>query len=73
MLKYNEDIWIGMNDINWEMHFVWTDGKGMPYTNWAKGHPTSVPDQRFSFSDEVILIYYYIQSFSLISNWMDWS
>lgn len=55
MLRYNDDLWIGMNDVNWEMHFVWTDGKGISYTNWAKGHPTSVPDGRYSFMDEVIL------------------
>lgn len=54
MLRYNADFWIGMNDVNWEMHFVWTDGKGLSYTNWAKGHPTSVPDGRYSFMDEVI-------------------
>lgn len=55
MMKYNGDLWIGMNDVNWEMHFVWTDGKGILYTNWAKGHPTSVPDRRYSFgmTDEV--------------------
>ncbi|XP_033841443.2 macrophage mannose receptor 1 [Periophthalmus magnuspinnatus] len=50
MHKYTEDLWIGMNDVNWEMHFVWTDGKGIGYTNWAKGHPASVPDGRFSFA-----------------------
>ncbi|XP_034562096.1 macrophage mannose receptor 1 [Notolabrus celidotus] len=53
MLKNNEDIWIGMNDVNWEMHFVWTDGKGISYTNWAKGHPTRVPDGRYDSMDEV--------------------
>lgn len=53
MLKYNDDFWIGMNDVNWEMHFVWTDGKGTSYTNWAKGHPTTVPDGRYAFMDEV--------------------
>ena len=53
MLRYKENLWIGMNDVNWEMHFVWTDGRGMAYTNWAKGHPTSAPDRRYS-SDEVI-------------------
>uniref|UniRef100_A0A8D3BXW4 Mannose receptor C-type 1 n=1 Tax=Scophthalmus maximus TaxID=52904 RepID=A0A8D3BXW4_SCOMX len=53
MLRYNADFWIGMNDVNWEMHFVWTDGKGLSYTNWAKGHPTSVPDGRYSFMDEM--------------------
>ncbi|KAM9712648.1 macrophage mannose receptor 1 isoform 1-T1 [Menidia menidia] len=41
MLYYSEDFWIGMNDVNWEMHFVWTDGRGVSYTNWAKGQPTS--------------------------------
>nr|XP_019942865.1 PREDICTED: macrophage mannose receptor 1 [Paralichthys olivaceus] len=58
MLRYNEDFWIGMNDVNWEMHFVWTDGKGISYTNWAKGHPTSAPDGRFSFEkyDCVIMV-----------------
>jgi len=54
MLTYNEDFWIGMNDVNWEMHFVWTDGKGISYTNWAKGHPTTLPQGRFAFMDEVI-------------------
>ncbi len=54
MLKSNEDLWIGMNDVNWEMHFVWTDGKGISFTNWAKGHPTSGPEGRYSFMDEVI-------------------
>ncbi|XP_029935851.1 macrophage mannose receptor 1 [Myripristis murdjan] len=53
MLKYPEDLWIGMNDVNWEMRFLWTEGKGVSYTNWAKGHPTSVPDGRYSFMDEV--------------------
>ncbi|CAJ1082520.1 macrophage mannose receptor 1 [Xyrichtys novacula] len=53
MIKYNEDMWVGMNDINWEMHFVWTDGKTISFTNWAKGHPTRVPDRRFSSRDEV--------------------
>ncbi|XP_070783907.1 macrophage mannose receptor 1 [Enoplosus armatus] len=53
MLRYNDDLWIGMNDVNWEMHFVWTDGKGISYTNWAKGHPISVPGGRYSFMDEM--------------------
>ncbi|XP_029954996.1 macrophage mannose receptor 1-like [Salarias fasciatus] len=47
MLHHNQDLWIGMNDVNWEMHFVWTDGRAIKYTNWAKGHPTSAPDGRY--------------------------
>ncbi|CAB1349515.1 unnamed protein product [Coregonus sp. 'balchen'] len=53
MLENPQDIWIGLNDVNWEMRFLWTEGKGVSYTNWAKGHPTSVPDGRYSFLDEV--------------------
>ncbi|XP_057680492.1 macrophage mannose receptor 1 [Corythoichthys intestinalis] len=53
MLRYQSDLWLGMNDVNWEMHFVWTDGRGVAYTNWAKGHPTSTPDGRYAFSQEV--------------------
>ncbi|XP_008296580.1 macrophage mannose receptor 1 [Stegastes partitus] len=52
MLNYNEDLWIGMNDVNWEMHFVWTDGRGILYTNWAKGHPASSPEGHY-FMEEV--------------------
>ncbi|KAJ8419188.1 hypothetical protein AAFF_G00006870 [Aldrovandia affinis] len=52
MLGTATDMWIGMNDINWEMRFLWTDGKGVYYTNWAKGHPVSVPDGRYMFMDE---------------------
>uniref|UniRef100_A0A8C7Y9T5 Mannose receptor, C type 1a n=1 Tax=Oryzias sinensis TaxID=183150 RepID=A0A8C7Y9T5_9TELE len=51
MFHYNEDFWIGMNDVNWEMHFVWTDGKGVSYTNWAKGHPVSSPDGRYMMEE----------------------
>ncbi|XP_070961448.1 macrophage mannose receptor 1-like isoform X1 [Oncorhynchus clarkii lewisi] len=53
MLGNPQDIWIGLNDINWEMRFLWTEGRGVSYTNWAKGHPTSVPDGRYSFMEEV--------------------
>ncbi|XP_075778588.1 macrophage mannose receptor 1-like isoform X3 [Pelodiscus sinensis] len=34
------DTWIGLNDINSELSFLWTDGSGVSYTNWANGAPT---------------------------------
>ncbi|CAL8398736.1 unnamed protein product [Arctogadus glacialis] len=50
--QHPQDMWIGMNDVNWEMRFLWTDGKGVTYTNWAKGHPSSSPGGRFSSHSE---------------------
>ncbi|KAJ8010370.1 hypothetical protein DPEC_G00074360 [Dallia pectoralis] len=52
LIGNSQDMWIGLNDVNWEMRFLWTEGKGVSYTNWAKGHPTSVPDGRYSFMEE---------------------
>ncbi|XP_036377634.1 macrophage mannose receptor 1-like [Megalops cyprinoides] len=52
LLGMSVDMWIGLNDVNWEMRFLWTDGRGVYYTNWAKGHPVSVPDGRYMFMDE---------------------
>lgn len=31
--------WTGLNDINSEHTFLWTDGRGVHYTNWGKGYP----------------------------------
>uniref|UniRef100_A0A3B3ZFI9 C-type lectin domain-containing protein n=1 Tax=Periophthalmus magnuspinnatus TaxID=409849 RepID=A0A3B3ZFI9_9GOBI len=39
MHKYTEDLWIGMNDVNWEM-WMWIDNTVMDYTNWKPGMPT---------------------------------
>ncbi|XP_053215421.1 macrophage mannose receptor 1-like [Podarcis raffonei] len=33
------DAWIGLNDIHSEHTFLWTDGSGVHYLNWAKGFP----------------------------------
>ncbi|KAG8443230.1 hypothetical protein GDO86_011873, partial [Hymenochirus boettgeri] len=46
----NTNVWIGLNDKNEEHRFLWTDGKGVYYTNWAKGHPTG--SYLYSHNDE---------------------
>uniref|UniRef100_A0A8C3N3X0 Uncharacterized protein n=1 Tax=Geospiza parvula TaxID=87175 RepID=A0A8C3N3X0_GEOPR len=33
------NVWIGMNDINRESTFLWTDGSTVSYTNWVNGAP----------------------------------
>ncbi|XP_055073374.2 macrophage mannose receptor 1 [Misgurnus anguillicaudatus] len=52
MLRSTDDVWIGLNDVNAEMRFLWTDGKGVKYTNWVKGHPMSWPESRNYFERE---------------------
>lgn len=34
-------IWIGMNDLDQEGTFVWTNGDPITYTNWASGEPNN--------------------------------
>ncbi|XP_067326422.1 macrophage mannose receptor 1-like [Anolis sagrei] len=38
------ELWIGLNDINTERSFLWTDGSGVYYTNWNKYFPRSDGD-----------------------------
>uniref|UniRef100_A0A669DCS4 Macrophage mannose receptor 1 n=1 Tax=Oreochromis niloticus TaxID=8128 RepID=A0A669DCS4_ORENI len=57
MLNYREDFWIGMNDVNWDMRFVWTDGKSISYTNWAIGEPApSTPGKYFHESYDCVIM-----------------
>uniref|UniRef100_A0A8B9LX51 Mannose receptor, C type 1a n=1 Tax=Astyanax mexicanus TaxID=7994 RepID=A0A8B9LX51_ASTMX len=56
MLSASDDMWIGLNDVNWEMRFLWTDGKGVTFTNWAKGHPVSIPDGRRSYGFDCVIM-----------------
>ncbi|XP_057205100.1 macrophage mannose receptor 1-like isoform X7 [Triplophysa rosa] len=51
-LNSADDMWTGLNDINWDMKFVWTDGKGVRYTNWMKGQPVSPQESRILFDEE---------------------
>lgn len=56
MLSARDDMWIGFNDVNWEMRFLWTDGKGVQYTNWAKGYPVSFPDGRRTYGSDASVL-----------------
>ncbi|XP_033854652.3 macrophage mannose receptor 1-like [Acipenser ruthenus] len=52
LLDLPVDVWIGLNDINAEMRFLWTDGMGVYYTNWAKGYPVSMSKGRFTYGEQ---------------------
>lgn len=70
MLSSRDDVWIGLNDINSEMRFLWTDGKGVKFTNWAKGYPVSVPDGRrvYGVDASVLSLLYTHTHFGLITH-----
>ncbi|XP_053119453.1 macrophage mannose receptor 1 isoform X2 [Hemicordylus capensis] len=46
LYNFQTDVWIGLNDINQEQMYLWTDGRGVFYTNWAKGFPSTYDSDR---------------------------
>ena len=43
-LLQNQKYWIGLNDIEKEGDFVWTDGSNVSFTAWQSGQPNNVGD-----------------------------
>jgi len=39
--SFGEQLWMGLNDIAQEGHWVWVTGEPVPYTDWASGEPRS--------------------------------
>jgi len=39
------DSWIGLNDLENDGTFVWTDGSSVSYTHWEAGQPNDLLDQ----------------------------
>ena len=37
--SHNTEFWIGLNDIDNERTFVWSDGRTKTYTSWSNGEP----------------------------------
>ncbi|XP_069715636.1 macrophage mannose receptor 1-like isoform X5 [Phaenicophaeus curvirostris] len=35
-----DELWIGLNDLNTQMYFEWSDGTPVTYTKWLRGEPT---------------------------------
>ncbi|KAM6281329.1 macrophage mannose receptor 1-like [Porphyrio hochstetteri] len=40
--KAVDELWIGLNDINTQMYFEWSDRTPVTYTKWLPGEPTHV-------------------------------
>ncbi|NXE75187.1 MRC1 protein, partial [Cochlearius cochlearius] len=38
--KAADELWIGLNDLNTQMYFEWSDGTPVTYTKWLPGEPT---------------------------------
>ncbi|NXG70851.1 MRC1 protein, partial [Baryphthengus martii] len=38
--KAADELWIGLNDLNTQMYFEWSDGTPVTYTKWMPGEPT---------------------------------
>ncbi|XP_069504438.1 macrophage mannose receptor 1-like [Ambystoma mexicanum] len=49
-------IWIGLNDINAEDKYLWTDGSGVYFTNWADGFPGNYMMYRSSYDNDCVAI-----------------
>nr|XP_002120905.3 macrophage mannose receptor 1 isoform X2 [Ciona intestinalis] len=41
-----DDLWIGLNDIDHEMHFEWDDGVTPTFTYWGKDQPVDIQGDR---------------------------
>ena len=38
--SYDEGFWFGLNDIEKEGTYVWSDGSSLTYINWRSGEPS---------------------------------
>uniref|UniRef100_A0A8B9Q0T2 C-type lectin domain-containing protein n=1 Tax=Apteryx owenii TaxID=8824 RepID=A0A8B9Q0T2_APTOW len=38
--KATDELWIGLNDLNTQMYFEWSNGTPVTYTKWLHGEPT---------------------------------
>ena len=43
-LNWDENLWIGINDIEEEGSFVAVDGREVSWTNWRSGEPSGIGD-----------------------------
>ncbi|XP_063063355.1 macrophage mannose receptor 1 isoform X2 [Engraulis encrasicolus] len=69
MLVADSDMWMGLNDVNWEMRFLWTDGKAVTFTNWAKGHPVSHPGGSYMSMEEYDCVVMVNNPASIVGVW----
>uniref|UniRef100_A0A8C8RHJ4 Macrophage mannose receptor 1 n=1 Tax=Pelusios castaneus TaxID=367368 RepID=A0A8C8RHJ4_9SAUR len=66
------DTWIGLNDINHELKYLWTDGSGVYFTNWGKGFPSGQMDL-YSYDNQADCIFMRNSPVREAGKWVDGS
>ncbi|KAM3929234.1 macrophage mannose receptor 1-like [Leptodactylus fuscus] len=41
-----EYVWLGLNDLNTQLYFEWSDGSPVTYTTWQRGEPSHLSDRQ---------------------------
>ncbi|HWW01022.1 MAG TPA: C-type lectin domain-containing protein [Candidatus Acidoferrum sp.] len=59
-------LWIGLNDTNQLLDFMWVSGEPLIYTNWASGEPNNAGGV-----ERYVAMYY--PNFNQPGTWNDWS
>ncbi|XP_006119560.2 macrophage mannose receptor 1-like isoform X1 [Pelodiscus sinensis] len=66
------DNWIGLNDVNHENKYLWTDGSGVYFTNWGKGFPSGQMEL-YSYDNQADCVFMRNSPVKEAGKWVDGS